>query len=173
MRKPHVETARERFILWLWKRLPINGRARLLITWLFNLRYAVGVAAVITNEAGEVLLVRHTYRGGRYDWGLPGGWAKGRESMERAIQRELYEETSLELSIDGLAAVHSGFALPRLTVVFKGHITGGTFQPSAEVSECAYYSPDRLGHILPGERWAVRRTLNTTESGFPGGNRTQ
>ena len=160
MRYPPAETSRQRLVLWIWKRLPFGSTARLFITWSLNLRYAVGVAAVITNERGEVLLLRHTYRRGEYDWGLPGGWVKGRERMERAIARELYEETAWILAIDRLVAVHSGYALPRLTVLFKGHLAGGTFRPSAEVSEYAFCPPDRLDHILPGERQAVRTALD-------------
>jgi ADP-ribose pyrophosphatase YjhB (NUDIX family) len=146
-------------IVWLWKRLPLSGRARMVITWVVNLRYAVGVAAVITDEAGAVLLLRHTYRRGIYEWGLPGGWVKGREQLERALARELREETGFDIAITRLVAVHSGFAVPRITVIFAANVTGGTFRPSAEVQDYGYFPPDKLDNILPGERRAVREAL--------------
>jgi 8-oxo-dGTP diphosphatase len=159
MRTPPTETPRQRLLLWIWKHLPFGGTARLFLTWCLNLRYAVGVAVVITNEHGEVLLLRHTYRRGIYDWGLPGGWVKGHERMERAIVRELHEETAWILALDHLVAVYSGYALPRLIVLFKGHLAGGTFRPSAEVSEYAFCPPDQLDRILPWERLAVQQAL--------------
>ncbi|HVC80453.1 MAG TPA: NUDIX domain-containing protein [Chloroflexota bacterium] len=150
---------RDRLILWLWKRLPFKGGTKLIIAWFFNIRYAVGVAAVITNEAGEVLLLRHTYRQDHYQWGLPGGWAKGRESMERALMRELEEETGWRITITRLVAVHSGFSLPRMTLIFQAHITGGKFRPSDEVSEYRFVRPDDLDRVLPAEKMAVRQAL--------------
>ena len=152
-------TRRARLILWIWKRLPFRGRTKLLIAWFFNVRYAVGVAAVITNEAGEVLLLRHTYRGDDYQWGLPGGWVKGRESMERALIRELEEETGWRITITRLVSVHSGYALPRMTVIFHAHVTGGEFRPSDEVSEYCFVAPNDLDRVLPAERMAVRQAL--------------
>jgi ADP-ribose pyrophosphatase YjhB (NUDIX family) len=150
---------RDRLILWLWKRLPFKGGTKLLIAWFFNIRYAVGVAAVITNEAGEVLLLRHTYRQDHYQWGLPGGWVKGRESMERALMRELAEETGWRITITRLVAVYSGYALPRMTVIFHARIMGGEFRPSDEVSEYRFVPPDDLGRVLPAEQMAVRQAL--------------
>ena len=152
-------TPRERLIIWLWRHMPLRAPARLAIAWACNLRYAVGVAAVITNERGEVLLLEHTYMRGRCTWGLPGGWATGRESLERAIVRELREETGFVLAVDRLVAVHSGYGLPRMTVVYRAHIVSGVFRPSAEVSGHTFCPPDRLKPILPGERQAIREAL--------------
>jgi ADP-ribose pyrophosphatase YjhB (NUDIX family) len=151
-------TRKDRLILWLWTHLPL-GRSRMLIAWAVNVRYAVGVVAVITNDADEVLILRHTYlRAGRV-WGLPGGWARGRESMERALAREVLEETGFTVVIDQLVAVHSGYPLPRMTLIFRAHIVGGSFRPSHEVSEYRFCPPDALTEILPAEQLAVRQAL--------------
>lgn len=159
MSAPRPGTARERLIVWLWRRLPLSRRAREVIAWVANVRYGVGVAAVITNEAGEVLLVRHNYLRGTCEWGLPGGWAKGREQLERALARELREETGLQAAVTRLVAVHSGYAVPRVVVIYRARLTGGAFRPSAEVTDYGFFPPDRLDHILPGEQMAVREAL--------------
>ncbi len=158
-------TRKSRLILWLWKRLPFGGRTRLLIAWFLNVRYAVGVAAVILNPDGDVLILRHTYRRAGHEWGLPGGWVKGRESMERAIVREVQEETGLTLAIDRLVAVHSGYPLPRMTVIFLGRIMDGSFRPSDEVSEYRFCPSNALTSILPAEQQAVRQALQLSAPG--------
>lgn len=54
-----------------------------------------GVNIVIKNPAGKILLVRHNY--GDFKWSLPGGGIKKKELSNRAIYRELHEETKLTI----------------------------------------------------------------------------
>ena len=54
----------------------------------------LGVRAVVINVNGEVLLVRHRYTDG---WHFPGGGVEPNETVERALARELKEETGLTL----------------------------------------------------------------------------
>jgi 8-oxo-dGTP pyrophosphatase MutT (NUDIX family) len=63
-----------------------------------------GVKCVLTN-AGEVLLVRHTY-GKRGTWYIPGGGARRGEPPLRAAARELEEELGVrDLPLRELASV--------------------------------------------------------------------
>ena len=150
---------RDEAVIWLWRHLPFSGPIKGAIAWLANVRYAVGVAAVIFDGEGKVLLVRHTYRGAAWEWGLPGGWVKGRESLERALTRELREETGLEIVVEQLVTVQSGYSVPRMTVFYHARIAGGTFRPSAEVSDFEYRSPVELGRVLSGEQQAVLEAI--------------
>jgi phosphoglycolate phosphatase len=55
----------------------------------------ITVGALISNDAGEVLMVRtHKWSG---LWGIPGGKTKWRETSEDALRRELLEETALQV----------------------------------------------------------------------------
>jgi len=54
-----------------------------------------GVNIVIKNPAGEILLVQHNY--GDFKWSLPGGGIKKGELSNKAVRRELYEETKLTI----------------------------------------------------------------------------
>jgi len=65
----------------------------------------VGVAAVIWNAAGEVLLIRRTKEPGIGQWSLPGGKMERGETLHQALLREVREETGLEVEILGLAGV--------------------------------------------------------------------
>ena len=47
---------------------------------------SIGAAAVIVNDEGGVLLVKHTY--GRLNWELPRGAAEPGESPDQTVLRE-------------------------------------------------------------------------------------
>ncbi len=61
-----------------------------------------GVALIVLNETGELLLQRRTDTG---DWGTLGGALELGESFEEAALRELYEEAGLETKIENLRYV--------------------------------------------------------------------
>lgn len=55
----------------------------------------LGVRAIVRNEDGEFLLVRHTYTPG---WHFPGGGVEKGETAKNALGRELRQETGLVLT---------------------------------------------------------------------------
>jgi 8-oxo-dGTP pyrophosphatase MutT (NUDIX family) len=61
-----------------------------------------GVGALVVDD-GRVLLVREGPKAN--DWQLPGGMLEAGESHAEGAAREVYEETGLEIEIDGLAAI--------------------------------------------------------------------
>lgn len=65
----------------------------------------LGVRAVVTDRAGRVLLVKHTYLPG---WWLPGGGVDRGETVQAAAVRELREEAGLIATGEPvLVSVHS------------------------------------------------------------------
>ena len=53
-----------------------------------NPTHLVSVAALVTNEAGEILLVKSPWRG----WEYPGGLIEPGETFQDALKREVREE---------------------------------------------------------------------------------
>jgi ADP-ribose pyrophosphatase YjhB (NUDIX family) len=134
------------YLLRIWRLLPLRLRLAYL-----RLRYghtAVGVAALIRDEHGRVLLVHRTYSS-EEPWALPGGWLEGAESVERTLEREFFEETGLHIQAGRVLAVErAGFALVVLMhAELKSDLALAGFRPSAEVNELAWSELDDVSRL--------------------------
>lgn len=146
-------------LLWLWKTLPIPRWGRWAILWLGNTKFLVGVAGVVFDEQGRVLLVRHTYRR-QHPWGLPGGWVDGSERLELGLARELREETGMTIAIGEVCHVRSGYRHPQVGVYYLCEYQGGRFRVNAEIAEARFCALDALPKgILPAQKAIVEQAL--------------
>jgi ADP-ribose pyrophosphatase YjhB (NUDIX family) len=131
--------------------------------WLLSPKFMVGVSALVVNGDGEILLLRHTYRGNR-PWGLPGGGLKHGESLEECLLREVREETGLKVEIMHML---SGAAHPdRLLVdiIYSCRPLPGetldVFKPNAEVAEARWFNCDELPFgVSKGQRRLIAIAL--------------
>ena len=145
-----------RWLLRVWIRLP-SGLRKLYL----RLRYAhfaVGVAGLIRDERGRVLLVHRTYSR-EEPWALPGGWVEGRDQPEHGLERELFEETGLRFRAGPVLAVQrAGFAI---VVLLSAELVDGAsltdFRPSAEVSELGWVELAQVGRLSPTNARLLRK----------------
>lgn len=108
----------------------------------------VGVAAIVQNEKGEILLGKRS-SGSSYAglWCIPCGYVEYDEEVRDAICREFFEETGLEIEPGRVFTVLSNFHNPLVHTVgiwFEAKITGGDLRPGDDLSEVAYFSLDQL-----------------------------
>ena len=129
-------------LAYIWKNLPLNKTLQLKIMRLFHDSFLVAVSGVVLNENGHILLFKHTYR--QNAWGLPGGYIKAREHPQEALEREIEEESGLIISIDERLKIRTDRQEARLEICYLGYFLGGQFVPSAEVSDCGFFSLDTL-----------------------------
>lgn len=59
----------------------------------------VAVGALITDESGRILLILRRNEPSAGHWSLPGGRVEPGESLERAVIREVEEETGLRVTV--------------------------------------------------------------------------
>ncbi len=109
----------------------------------------VGAASVITDAAGRILLVHHTY--GERNWEIPGGVLEPRESAADAAVREAGEETGISVEIERLSGVYwepSWGAAGGHHFVFRARVARGSPEPAvtdpAEISELGWFARDAL-----------------------------
>lgn len=132
-------------LLKIWRLFNLPKGLQLFIMRIFNDEFLVGVTGVIVNNLNEVLLVKHTYR--QTDWSLPGGYLKGGEHPTTGIEREILEETGFTVTIEKIIKTSHDSDSARLDIRCFGRFVGGTFTPSAEVSEYGFFTIDDLPEI--------------------------
>lgn len=133
----------EKFILGIWRLLSSFPGLQLFLVRLFGASFPTGVAAVIEDESGRVILFRHTYRG-KHPWGLPGGWLKKRESPDRCLIREVEEESGLAIEPVAPLLALAGSKRARVEIIYWARAVGGSFRPSIEVDAAQSFGPDDL-----------------------------
>ncbi|MEM9937420.1 MAG: NUDIX domain-containing protein [Pseudomonadota bacterium] len=134
-----------------------NLRTYLFYTWFRLSRpMTLGVRAFVENDAGAVLLVKHTYTKG---WYLPGGGVERGEPVLEALARELREEGGVDLLAEpALCGIYSNHRIMRNDHVLLYRVAANQWQPCAsehggEIAEIDWVQPDALPpDITPGNR---------------------
>ena len=131
---------------------------------LANDSFLVGACGVVADERGRVLVFHHTYR--QDPWGLPGGWMRRGESPLECLEREVAEESGLEVRATRLLLIGVAPDRPKLDLVVGGTLVGGSFRPSREVDAHRWARPDELP--LPSFDWLILAECARLEPGEVG-----
>lgn len=117
---------------------------------------AVTVDAVVFRKKEsdwEVLLIKRKNAPFEGYWALPGGFIDEEETLEQAVERELYEETSLKgVKLQQLKAFSNPYRDPRgrtIGIAFVGILNNPNVEVKAndDAKEVQWFSLDRLPEL--------------------------
>lgn len=135
------------------RRLP--RRTKIFLDHIVARHFLIGMIAIVVNDAGDVLIVKHTYRPS-LPWGFPSGWLKRDESPPEAMAREVKEETGFNVNFVKVLATKTGISPLRLDVWLLYAAAGGDFRPSSEVTEYRWIQPDSAPPLLKEQEIFLR-----------------
>ena len=114
--------------------------------WRFSRAMTLGVRALVIDERGRILLVKHSYVRG---WHLPGGGVEAGETVAEALGRELREEANIELT--AAPQLHGIFFNRRVSrrdhvalFVVREFRRLGEPVPDYEIVAHGFFAPDAL-----------------------------
>jgi ADP-ribose pyrophosphatase YjhB (NUDIX family) len=82
----------------------------------------LGVFAAIVDDGGRILCVRMNYA--THGWTTPGGRVEAGESPLYALQREVREESGLDVIADGLVGVYCKPYKDDIVLFFRARVLG-------------------------------------------------
>ena len=101
--------------------------------------HLVSAAALVTNEEGQILLVKSPWRG----WEYPGGLIEPGESFEAALKREVYEEAGVQIEITGFVGICKNLERNIVNIDFTARYVGGTLTTSDESTEVGWFTKEQ------------------------------
>lgn len=147
----------------IWRLLPV--RARRWTMRMTNARFTVTAGALIFNDRGQILLLKHRFRAGS-GWGLPGGFLEQGEHALDALKRELREEIGMEVETAEIFYTRT-FKKPRqVEILFLCHANSEVKPRAMEVERAEWFSVESLPDGLPrDQRLLVERAATDVCSG--------
>jgi ADP-ribose pyrophosphatase YjhB (NUDIX family) len=123
-----------------------------------------GCSAVIFDDARRKALLTRRADNGR--WCLPGGGMEPGESAAEACEREVFEETGLEVRVQRIVGVYSdpdqlvvypdGRKAHFVVLSFEVEVVGGELGLSDETTETGYFTAEEMQSLPMHDRHAER-----------------
>ena len=126
---------------------------------------AVGVAVVLLDADGRVLMGRRSAGGNVGEWCIPCGYVEWGEDIRDAARREFREETGIDVEIGEVCAVHSNFpnaASLSVGVWFYAKRIGGQPNASDDLDLVKWFPPSDPPEPLafPTDRLVLEQLAN-------------
>lgn len=104
----------------------------------------VSVAALVTNDKGEILLVKSPWRG----WEYPGGLIEPGETFQEALHREIREEAGVEIEITGFVGICKNLERDIVNIDFTARYLSGELRTSEESTEVLWATPEEALNMI-------------------------
>ena len=155
-----VKLIPRKFLILLYKKLPLSLNFKKKIIYRANKKFLVAVLGIIINDDGKILLLNHTYRKAE-PWGIPSGYIEW-ESPEEGLKREIFEETNFIVDLDKIIHTEYGKSPPRINIYFSGRIKSGIFKSCEEISDYNFADIKDLPDYMPDyQKELIKRAVFT------------
>jgi len=109
-----------------------------------NPTHLVSVAALVTNNNGDILLVKSPLRG----WEYPGGLIEPGETFQQALHREVMEEAGVEIEITGFVGICKNIERNIVNIDFTARYIRGDLQTSDESTEVIWATEEQALEMI-------------------------
>jgi ADP-ribose pyrophosphatase YjhB (NUDIX family) len=123
----------------------------------------VGGSAVVTDDAGRILLHRRADSG---NWALPGGRMDIGETFAACVVREVKEETGFDVRINRIVGIYSdpahvfayddGEVRQQFSICCACSVVGGSLEVSGESTEVRFFDVTDIAAIQMHETIRIR-----------------
>ena len=128
-------------------------------------QFTVTAGALVFNDAGEVLLLKHPFRAGS-GWGIPGGFLVSGEHAEQALRRELREEIGLTVHEVEIFTARTFKRPQQVEILFRCRASGAVKPQTIEVERAEWFSIQSLPAGLPkDQRLLIERATSYGANG--------
>lgn len=106
----------------------------------------LGVGVLVEHD-GRVLLVKRGREPAKGLWALPGGKVEFKENLKHAAQREMREETGLDVDAGEVIYVFELIdeRFHYVIVDLRARLLGGDLKPSDDVTDARWFERDKVG----------------------------
>ncbi|HUQ50210.1 MAG TPA: NUDIX hydrolase [Terriglobales bacterium] len=132
-------------------------------------RPVIGLGAVIVDDERRVLLIRRASEPLKGQWSLPGGAMELGETLLEGVNREVREETGLEVSIVGPAGVYDRIIRDAagkthyqyVLIDYVCRVSGGELKAGGDAGEVRWVPENELAqlHITEFTLPVIRKVL--------------
>lgn len=134
-------------------------------SYVFFGEFSIGVGGVVIRD-GKALLIRRGQEPRRGWWQIPGGYAEHDEEIDKAVAREVLEESGVEARPLGVLGLRNSVGDPstNVYVIFAmEHLGGEPHADGEEITGAGFFSPEELetmDKVQSLSKWAIRAALN-------------
>ncbi|MCD2191466.1 NUDIX hydrolase [Actinomycetospora soli] len=117
-------------------------------------KHSVSVAGIVVDDQDRVLVIKRRDNG---HWEPPGGVLELDETPEQGVQREVYEETGVEVDVVALSGIYKNMSRGVVSLVFRCWPRAGSARASDEASAVRWVKFEDVGKDMD-EAYRVRIT---------------